>query len=190
MMPIVVVSGLPRSGTSMMMKMLEAAGVDPITDGVRAPDADNPGGYYEFEPVKDLAQDRAWLAEAGGRSIKVVSRLLTELPDDYRYSLIFMRRHLGEILASQQEMLIRRGKPSPETEDDKMGELFQKHLDEIEGWLRGKTNFRVHYVSYNALLDGALNEVLKIREFLGMEMNLDRMVAVVDPNLYRRRSPC
>ena len=102
---IVVVSGLPRSGTSMMMKMLEAGGLTPLTDGQREADEDNLGGYYEFEQVKKMAQDSGWLEEARGKVVKVISRLLYDLPKTYHYRVIFMQRHLDEVLASQQQML-------------------------------------------------------------------------------------
>ena len=106
---ITVVSGLPRSGTSLMMQMLEAGGMETVTDGQRAPDADNPKGYYELERVKRLKEDHAWLAEAEGKALKVVSMLLYDLPADFRYRVLFMERDLDEILSSQRTMLARRG---------------------------------------------------------------------------------
>ena len=108
--PIVVVSGLPRSGTSMMMKMLEAGGIPPVTDELRTADDDNPKGYYEFERVKQMDKgDTAWVADAQGKVVKVISALLKHLPSSHNYQVIFLRRHMSEILASQRKMLIRRG---------------------------------------------------------------------------------
>ena len=92
---VTIVSGLPRSGTSMMMKMLEAGGIELLIDRVRVADADNPKGYYEFERVKQIETDQAWLPEAQGKAVKMISALLRHLPADCRYRIIFMeRRHV------------------------------------------------------------------------------------------------
>jgi len=99
--PIIVVSGLPRSGTSMMMRMLEAAGIQPLTDHIRTADSDNLKGYYEFERVKKLKEgDVAWLSDAQGKAVKIIAALLIELPSNYEYHVLFMRRKMEEILAS------------------------------------------------------------------------------------------
>ncbi len=112
MPPITIVSGLPRSGTSMMMKMLAAGGMEIFTDHRRAPDADNPKGYFECDRVKDLAADASWLEAARGRAIKIVSHLLPHVPDELACEIIFMRRDPREILASQNTMLARSGRPA------------------------------------------------------------------------------
>ena len=190
MKPVVVVSGLPRSGTSMMMKMLEATGIEPIVDQHRAADEDNPQGYYEFEPVKRLELDHAWLAESGGRSVKVVSRLLVHLPGEFRYRIIFMRRRMVEILASQRAMLERRGAQDTQPPDETMKALFEKHLDEVGLWLQEQKNVQVLFVSYNEVLDNVAEQVARIATFLELESGLDLMANAVDQQLYRRRSPC
>ena len=127
--PIVVVSGLPRSGTSMAMRMLEATGLTIVVDGIREADEDNPKGYFELERVKDLAQenDWEWLQEARGKAIKIISYLLKELPDDHNYKVLFMRRDLREVLASQAKMLERRGE-SNDSDDERMIELYENDL--------------------------------------------------------------
>ena len=125
---VTVVSGLPRSGTSMMMRMLEAGGMEPVTDDLRTADEDNPKGYYEFERVKDLERDQAWLEDARGRFVKVISMLLRHLPSGHRYKIIFMRRKMEEILASQRQMLVRRGEWPDRVSDARMAEMFAKHL--------------------------------------------------------------
>ena len=109
--PIVVVSGLPRSGTSMAMKMIAAGGLPVVTDGLRHADASNPNGYYEFEHVKNLdkAGDLSWLAEARGKAVKIISFLITYLPEAYDYRVVFMQRDLSEVIASQNRMLDARG---------------------------------------------------------------------------------
>ncbi len=123
--PIMVVSGLPRSGTSMMMKMLTAGGILPLTDKLRVADRDNPEGYYEFERVKQLDKgDTAWLPEAQGKAVKVISFLLPHLPPQYAYQIVFVRRHMSEILASQRKMLVHRGEDPNNMNDDQMAAVF------------------------------------------------------------------
>ena len=186
---IVVVSGLPRSGTSMMMKMLEAGGLTPLTDGQREADEDNLGGYYEFEQVKKVAQDPGWLEEARGKVVKVISRLLYDLPKTYHYRVIFMQRHLDEVLASQQQMLQRRGRADGGGGDAELKRLFQKHLDEIGKWLGEQANFSVLYVNYNEVLSQPDAKVQELVRFLGGTLDAARMSGVVDQRLYRQRQP-
>lgn len=186
---IVVVSGLPRSGTSMMMKMLAAGGLTPLTDGQREADEDNVGGYYEFEQVKKVAQDPGWLEEARGKVVKVISRLLYDLPKTYHYRVIFMQRHLDEVLASQQQMLQRRGRADGGGGDAELKRLFQKHLDEIGKWLGEQANFSVLYVNYNEMLSQPDAKVQELVRFLGGTLDAARMSAVVDQQLYRQRQP-
>jgi hypothetical protein len=184
---ITVVSGLPRSGTSMMMRMLEAAGLSILTDGLRAPDADNPRGYYEFERVKKLESDAAWLPEARGRVVKIVSPLLKHLPPGHRYKVVFMRRRMEEVLASQRQMLVRRGR----TEDGDpaaMGEVFRRHLDRVEAWLEHQAHVDVLYVDYNALVAGAGDDLERLQTFLGGDLQVDRMAEVIERTLHRQRT--
>ena len=129
---ITIVSGLPRSGTSMMMKILEAGGLEVLTDNLRTADEDNPKGYYEFERVKKLKEDQAWLDDAKGKVVKIISAILKDLPPDYNYKIVFMYRKIEEILASQKKMLIRRGEPTDKTSDEKMTEVFESHLKQVE----------------------------------------------------------
>lgn len=185
---ITVVSGLPRSGTSLMMKMLEAGGLPPLTDHIRSADEDNPRGYYEFERVKKLKEDRAWLPEARGRAVKVISALLAHLPADYEYRVIFMRRNMSEILASQRQMLIRRGQPADAISDAEMAALFDKHLRQIETWLAGQPNMRALYVNYNELVAAPLAGAQRVNAFLGGRLDVEAMAAAVDPSLHRQRA--
>src|SRR5215471_9327023 len=149
---ITIVSGLPRSGTSMMMKMLAAGGLEPLTDNIRVADEDNPKGYFEFERVKQIEKDSSWLEDANGRVVKLISALLRHLPGNYSYKVIFMRRAMPEILASQKQMLIRRGEPTDTVPDDKMAAMFEKHLVQVESWLAAQPNIQVLYVSYNDVM--------------------------------------
>ena len=185
---IVVVSGLPRSGTSMMMKMLEAGGIPPLTDKIRTADDDNPKGYYEFERVKKLKEgDTAWLDEAHGKAVKVITALLTYLPDTYNYNVVFMERALPEVLASQRKMLINRGEDPDKVSEEELTELFQKHLSQVMSWIESQSNVRYLGVSYNNLLQDPEPYVGQINQFLGNTLEVKDMAGVVDTKLYRQR---
>lgn len=185
---ITVVSGLPRSGTSMMMKMLEAGGIPPVTDELREADEDNPKGYYEFERVKQMDQgDTRWVVEARGKVVKVISALLKHLPQGEQYRVVFVRRNMPEILASQRKMLIRRGEDPDKMDDAQMAMLFEKHLKQIDEWLKAQPNFRVLYVHYSDVLADPRPQIAKINEFLGGNLNIQAMAEAVDPQLYRNR---
>jgi malate synthase len=184
--PIYVVSGLPRSGTSMMMKMLEAGGLGVVTDEIREADEDNPRGYYELEKVKQTASDASWVPEARGKVVKVISQLLRDLPESERYKVVFMRRKLDEILASQKKMLDRRGEEN-ESEDQDMKESFAAHIEEIEAWLRGADHVEVLFVNYNRMLEDPAPQIERLNRFLDAGLDPARMAEVVEPALYRNR---
>ena len=186
---IVVVSGLPRSGTSMMMKMLEAGGLPVAIDGLRAADTDNPEGYYELERVKDLDKgDVAWVDELQGQGVKVISALLEYLPPAHTYQVIFMHRNLQEVLRSQRRMLQHRGEAVDAVSDAEIAELFTKHVAKTLSWLRAQPNFTVLEVDYNAMLEEPLPPIQAINRFLGNRLNEGEMAAVVNPALYRNRA--
>ena len=185
---LVVVSGLPRSGTSMMMKMLEAGGIPPLQDNIRTADEDNPKGYYEFERVKKLPDDTAWMPEAVGKAVKIIALLLTKLPlKGYRYKVLFMRRDIEEIMKSQKQMLIRRGESPDKISDEEMITTYNRHLSEVLSFMEANSCFTVFFVNYNDLMRDPEDWVPRIAAFLGKEMDLEAMRAVVDPNLYRNR---
>jgi len=185
---ITIVSGLPRSGTSMMMKILEAGGLEIFTDNQRLADEDNPKGYYELEQVKALKDgDDAWIKDALGKVVKVISSLLEFLPANYKYKIIFMRREIAEILASQRQMLIRRGESS-DGDDRKMAEMFQEHLKRVRVWLANQPNMETLYVDYNALMADPAPEIKKVANFLGLDEKLEAMLAVPDKKLYRQKA--
>ena len=185
---LVVVSGLPRSGTSMMMKMLEAGGIPPLQDNIRTADEDNPKGYYEFERVKKLPDDTAWMPEAVGKAVKIIALLLTKLPlKGYRYKVLFMRRDIEEIMKSQKQMLIRRGESPDKISDEEMITTYNRHLSEVLSFLEANSCFTVFFVNYNDLMRDPEDWVPRIAAFLGKEMDVEAMKAVVDPNLYRNR---
>ncbi len=173
----------------MMMKMLEAGGLSLLTDHLRTPDEDNPKGYYEFERVKQLPKgDTAWLAEAEGKAVKVISALLEHLPPTYHYKVIFMNRNMQEVLASQRKMLIRRGEDPNKVSEEELARLFQKHLRKVKNWLRGQPNMEVLEIDYNAMIANPLPYVQRINAFLGGWLNEEAMIQVVDPTLYRNRA--
>ena len=184
---LTIVSGLPRSGTSMLMRMLDAGGVPALTDNIRAADQDNPRGYYEFEPVKQTKKDASWLDGTQGMVVKMVYRLLYDLPFDRRYRVVFVRRNLGEVIASQNVMLERKGKPGGELGNDKLREVFTLELQKADQWIRAQPNFRLLYVSYNDTLADPAPTVTALNDFLGGGLDTQAMMKVVEPELYRQR---
>lgn len=185
---ITIVSGLPRSGTSMMMQMLEAAGISPLTDHLRTSDHDNPKGYYEFERVKALAKgDATWIPQARGKAVKVISALLKHLPSHYSYRIVFMRRKMSEILASQRRMLQNRGEQVNRIDDDTMAKLFEKHLEEVEAWLKVQPNLSCIFVDYNRLLNNPEAEIGPLGRFFNGSLSARKMISVVDPGLHRQK---
>ncbi len=173
----------------MMMKALEAGGLPVLTDALRVADEDNPKGYYEVERVKQLDKgDTAWLADAQGQVIKVISALLEHLPPGYQYRVLFMQRAMPEVLASQKKMLERRGEPTDRVSDEELTRLFSKHVQKVETWLRAQPNFQVLTVDYNRMLADPLPWVRQVNQFLGGRLDEPRMAEVVDPALYRNRT--
>lgn len=185
---IVVVTGLPRSGTSLAMQMLAAGGVPPMTDDERRPDDDNPRGYYEFERVKQLRTDKAWLGAARGRAVKVIHMLLTELPDDRPYSVLFMRRDIGEVVRSQAVMLERSGRSGAAMPPDRLASVYEQQLAGVDRWLAARPCFRVLDVPYAELISDPRPWPARIGQLVGRELDAEAMVAAVDPTLYRNRS--
>ena len=184
---ICIVSGLPRSGTSLMMKMLEAGGMDIAIDNFRHADKDNPKGYYELEVVKTIKQDTSWLDGLVGKAFKMVSMLLYDLPRDRRYKIIFMRRNMDEILASQQVMLQHQGKPCNADEQVTMRKLFAQHLEQVQNWLAGQSEMEVCYIWHHDLLQQPRNALRPVSKMLGRPLDIQRMADVVDASLYRQR---
>ena len=185
---VIVVSGLPRSGTSMMMKMLAEGGLENITDSIRGADEDNPNGYFEFETVKQLADGQTqWLADANHKVVKIISALLEYLPGNHHYKILFMEREISEILASQRKMLAHRNEES-KTSDTEMESQFREHLSAIKFWIARQPNIEVLYVDYNRLLSSPDEYCPAIAEFIGMPINVEKMRSVPDEHLYRNRS--
>jgi hypothetical protein len=184
---VTIVAGLPRSGTSMMMQILEAGGIPVLTDRIREADEDNPRGYYEFEAVKRTSEDASWLAQAPGKVVKMVYRLLYTLPADHEYRVVFTRRQLEEVIASQDEMLRRHGTPTGEVDDQQLVGIYRRQLSDVEKWLAEQPNFSVHYVDYHDLLTDPAPVIETINRFLGGDLDTESMRQVPDKTLYRQR---
>ncbi len=184
---VTVVSGLPRSGTSMMMRMLEAGGIPLLTDGHRRADPDNPLGYYELEAVKLLPNKAEWLQEADGHAVKVVSALLEKLPAGHQYRVIFMQREMKEVLASQRAMLERRGEYIDQTRDNAMGPMFEKHIALTIERVRARRDMKLMFLRYGGVHDDPAKAVELVDNFLSGDLDRDAMVAAIDSSLWRQR---
>lgn len=187
--PLVLVSGLPRSGTSMLMQMLEKGGMPIVTDRIRTPDEDNPKGYHEFERIKELDKtaDKSWLRAYRGQVIKTISFLLQDLPLDLNYQVVFMRRDIEEVLRSQNKMLERSGTKDPLVPDDKMRRNYEFHLKKVYYRLEHTPNFQVLYVDYPAVVADPAAEARRINAFLGGHLDVGAMAGAVESGLYRNR---
>lgn len=185
---ITIVSGLPRSGTSLMMQMLVAGGMTPLADGERPPDIDNPRGYLEWERIKQLPNDPACIAEGEGKVVKVISRLLLSLPADHEYRIVFMQRPMLEVLASQDQMLRRRGTYKEGANPAAIAAAFEKHLKEVNAWLDSKPHARVLRLRYHDVLSQPQQISRKLSDFLGIPLNIEAMTQQVDASLYRNRT--
>jgi len=186
---ITVVSGLPRSGTSMMMKMLSAGNMPLLIDEIRMPDEDNPKGYFEFERVKELKDDNSWLEMARGRAVKIVSPLLfyLNLGTHYRYKILFMLRNINEIIVSQNKMAYRLKPGEDDIEDNVLMQNYSLHLREIQEWEKQKENIDVMYLNYTDVIKTPRAAAQRICSFLDLSLNRKEMSAVIDDSLYRQR---
>jgi len=185
---ITIVSGLPRSGTTLMMRMLEAGGIEIVKDNIRKADEDNPDGYYEFEKVKRIKEDSSWLDSTQGKVFKMVSMLLYNLPTDKNYKVIFMKRNMHEMLTSQRIMLERHGRDKSRANDEEMGRLYDKHLTHIKRWLETQDNMDILYISYNYVIESPRKNAEIVNQFLGNRLDVEKMAKVVDRSLYRNRA--
>lgn len=186
--PVIVVSGLPRSGTSMAMRMLEAGGMTILSDGIRTADESNPKGYFELEKVKglDKGTDTSWLNDAKGKAVKIISFLLPHLPKNLNYKIIFMHRDLEEVLASQAKMLEHRREPN-ETDDADMRGAYEQHLRKAKFLIAHQPGFAALEIAYREVVSDPREQARRINVFLGGRLDLERMVSVVDEGLYRNR---
>jgi len=184
---ITVVSGVPRSGTSLMMQMLVAGGLEPLTDGRRAADAGNPRGYFEWEKAKALPIDPGCIREAEGKVVKVVSTLLPSLPNTFDYRVIFMERALAEVVASQSAMIQRLGTQAPALPPEVMERALETHLKQVKAALRLRPEMRICWIGHRDVVQNAQRVCETLQQFLGSPLDLPAMAAHVDPSLYRQR---
>jgi hypothetical protein len=171
----------------MMMQMLKAGGMPVITDNIRVADPDNPLGYYEFEPVKQLSRDASWLDSAGNKAVKIIYRLLYDLPRHHVYKVIFMRRKLEEVIASQREMLRRQNKEGGALSDRQLADAFRSDMQKIDLWLSGRENFVTLHVNYDDVLHEPRRTITEIDRFLGYKLDTEAMIKVIDQALHRQR---
>lgn len=184
---IYVVSGLPRSGTSLAMQMLAAGGLPLLTDGARQPDADNPRGYCEWERIKRLADEPTLIAEAEGKVVKVISSLLPALPGRHEYRVIFMLRPVEEVVASQAAMIRHLGTRGSALAPAAMAAALRAHRNQVLAWLGGEPQLRTLKLDYHELLAHPLDRARELQSFLGLSLDLEAMARVVDPSLYHQR---
>lgn len=184
---VTIISGLPRSGTSMMMQMVAAGGMKVLTDQVREADDDNLKGYFEFEPVKATKQDNSWVKQAVGKAVKAIYAFLIDLPPEYEYRVIFMRRPLQEAMRSQQKMLQRLGQKGATADPEQLASIFERQLAKTERWLAEQHNFRCLDMHYSHVIQDPLAAANAICEFLDTPLDTQAMSAAVDPSLYRQR---
>jgi hypothetical protein len=185
---IYIVSGLPRSGTSLVMQMLYAGGLPVLSDGQRAADTDNPRGYFEWERIKALPREPRAVAEAEGRAVKVISSLLLSLPPGQEYRVIFMLRPLDEVLASQAVMLQNRGTEGPKLAPAAMLAALQAHLAQVNAWLRSRPDLAVLKLNFHGLLADPRGQAESMARFFGLPLDVEAMARQVDPSLHRQRS--
>jgi predicted AlkP superfamily phosphohydrolase/phosphomutase/tetratricopeptide (TPR) repeat protein len=185
---IIIVSGLPRSGTSMMMRMLENAGITPLTDKVRTPDDNNPHGYYEYEPVKNMANNAKWIPEAEGKAVKIIAQLLPYLPAKHRYKIIFMQREISEVLISQQRMLGKTREQAIKNYPFKLAQTYFGQLERVEQWIEDQPNVDILRVNYADAHNNPRETALRIIDFLDKDLNIEAMINAVDKKLYRNQS--
>ncbi len=186
---ITIVSGLPRSGTSLMMQMLSSGGMPILTDHLRQPDADNPRGYWEFEPVKQIKATHAWLDEARGKAVKMVHLLLLDLPRvGYEYRVILMKRDMAEVIASQRAMLQRQGKAGGAIDSEQLAQIFENQMARVGNFLTTEQNFSFLSIHHRDVIEHSASVCEKIKDFLGGTFEIEKMLEAIDPNLYRQRS--
>ena len=188
--PLVVVSGLPRSGTSMMMRMLEAGGLPIMTDGARSADVDNPKGYFEHERIKDLERetDKSYLRAGRGKALKVISFLIPHLPDENDYRVVFMRRDLDEVLSSQDKMIQRLGTTDAAADREAMKEAYRNDIVRTRLLCRKRPNMEMVEIQYKATVEDPAATARLVNEFLGGGLDEAAMRQAVDESLYRNRA--
>jgi hypothetical protein len=182
---ITIVTGLPRSGTSMLMQMLKKGGMEILSDHIRQADESNPKGYYEYEKIKSLPQDNSWMAQAEGKAVKIIVQLLKFIPSNFNYKILFIERNIEEVMASQTKMLRRMGKTAGNNEALKP--IFLRQAEEVKAWLSESPNIETLYLQYAAIIQNPVDSANQIARFLNSDWDASSAVNSVDANLYRER---
>lgn len=185
---LIIVSGLPRSGTSLAMQMLCAGGLNCVTDEEREPDEHNPKGYYEYTPVKSLYRDSGWVKDCHGKALKVVAPLLPYLPPELSYKTIFMSRPLGAIVASQQKMLLARGF-TRDSNFHTVERLLAREVERAKRWLFSHPNNETLFLDYQQSLENPLKSAERLKQFLELDLDINAMAEEIEPNLCHQTSP-
>ena len=183
MQEILVVTGLPRSGTSLMMQLINRANIPILSDGKRESDISNPEGYYELEAVKGIVADNSFLKEAPGKAVKIVAPLPMYLDLKLKYKVVFMRREMDEILRSQEKML----QKDQVSEREKFRTIYEFHLKKTYRFLM-ENDIPFIDVNYNALIVDSEKELEKFKDFLNLTTSIQELLEVVRPDLYRNRN--
>ena len=184
---IIVVTGLPRSGTSLMMQILQSIGIRIFTDNQRRPDTSNPKGYFEHELVKTIENDSSWITDAKGKAIKIVSPLLIYLPKDYNYKVIFMNRDFNELILSQEKMLTISAMRNSKNDIENLKHIFDKDINQAKNWTKENPKCKFVEISFAKLIENPKSEITKINEFLEINADLKDAIKIIDKSLYRSR---
>ena len=179
---ITIVTGLPRSGTSLMMQILDRTSLPILTDGIRKKDTNNPEGYYELEAVKGIIKDNSFLNEAQGKVVKIIAPLPLFLDKNLTYRILFMRRDITEILRSQEKMI---GK-NQTSEYEKFASIYEQHLKKTYAFL-DENSIPFIDIWYDKLVSNPDNEIKKIIDFLNITADLKELSNVIKPELYRTK---
>ena len=185
---IVIVSGLPRSGTSMMMQMLAAGGLQPFTDDRRQPDDDNPRGYFEHEQATRLRRDASWIPDARGKVVKIVAPLLPHLPAGEEYRIVLMLRNLDEVIASQRQMLARLQRKGAALGDTALRRAYAGHLVAVQQWLQSRPEIAILPVDYASTVADPVATASRLAGFLGLPFDAKAAGEAVAPSLRRQKA--
>jgi predicted AlkP superfamily phosphohydrolase/phosphomutase/tetratricopeptide (TPR) repeat protein len=184
---VMIVAGLPRSGTSMTMQLLAAAGIEPYTDLKRGADTDNPRGYFEHENAARLHQDASWISAARGKAVKIVAHLLPYLAAGEEYRIVFMHRDLNEVVASQRAMLARLARTGARLDDRVLARTYTRQLVQVQTWLRRRPEIQVLPVGYADALRDPAGTCARLAGFLGQPFDESAAAMAVDPALRRQK---
>ena len=182
---ITIVSGLPRSGTSLMMQMLDCGGMPVLTDNVRNADENNRRGYFEYEKVKGLQSDNKWVEEAEGKAVKIIAQLLPYVPRTFQYSVIYVIRPIEQVIASQQKMLNNLEQQGAKLTIEQLTNVYSAQTRRAQNWLM-VSKIKTLFVFYPEVLSSPAEKAREIQSFLGLDLDVEKMASVVDSSLWHQ----